>query len=87
MSNDVDILFVDGDAAGKMVCQPRPVPATLSFPTVNTPTVYTHVDFAHTNGKHYHIARSDVDTTNEQIEALIAAASFTPGWDINPKPE
>jgi hypothetical protein len=75
MSNAVDILVVNGPDAGAIVCQERPVPATIPVDTLMYATV------AYDN--RYWVAVVDAEADNEAaIEAAIAATGWQPSWDL-----
>lgn len=86
MSNAVDVLLVGGVASGRQMCAMRPVVPELVWNDTNTMTahIYEHTVFTSSDGKKYHIALDGEDESSEaEIELLIDATGFQPGWDIN----
>jgi hypothetical protein len=75
MSNAVDILVVGGPHDGIVLCQPRPVPATIVHEGVTyTSTIHDDV---------YRVFRYDVED-GADVDAAIVAAPITygPAWDL-----
>jgi hypothetical protein len=73
MSNAVDILLVGGPSDGVVMCQPRPVPTTI-----------THRDTEYTTLVHnqvYRVAYYSLDDV-EDVPNAIVAAQFQPAWDL-----
>lgn len=84
MSNAVDVLLVGGVASGQQMCALRPVTPELVWNDTSTMTahIYEHMVFTSSDGKKYHVALND-DSNEAEIELLIDATGFQPGWDIN----
>jgi len=73
MSNAVDLIILDGPHTGVMVCQPKPVPATI-----------THEGEEYTTAIHdeqYHVAYQD-EAALDDAEYWIAVHSLQPSWDL-----
>lgn len=75
MSNAVDILLVDGPHSGVVLCQPKPVPETI-----------THAGATYTTDTYeqIHIAVYDPENIVADIDELIEASGLTPSWDLKP---
>lgn len=78
MSNAVDILLVGGAHDGVVVCQPRPVPATITYKDV----IYTSVVY----NLIYRVAVVGVpDVAVVDVPAIVAAIAangWQPCWDL-----
>lgn len=73
MSNSVDILLIDGPYSGLILCQPRPVPATITHAgETYTPDTYAGI----------HVAYYDPGAVVADVDALIAASGLTQAWDL-----
>lgn len=87
MSNAVDVLLIGGVATGLQMCALRPVVPELTWNDTITMTAHTyeHIVYTSNDGKNYHIAiaEDEVDVDENEIEILIDAVGFQPGWDIN----
>ena len=80
MSNDVDILLLDGPSHGFVVCTNRPVPAEI-----------TVLDFVYDSrivteeGLNYRVALAeDSEWSDDTIHMHIRAREWQPSWDLNP---
>lgn len=73
MSNAVDILLIDGPHSGVVLCQPKPVPATI-----------THQGATYTTDTHnqVHVAFHDPDEIIADVDEMIAASGLTASWDL-----
>lgn len=73
MSNFVDILMVDGPFDGMVMCQRKPVPATI-----------THMGSTYTTDTYerIHVAYHDPDNIVANIDTLIEANNLQPSWDL-----
>jgi hypothetical protein len=73
MSNAVDILLVDGPHNGVVVCQPKPVPATITHEgSTYTTDTYERV----------HVAYHDPEDIVADIDELIEARKLVASWDL-----
>lgn len=73
MSNAVDILVVGGVDDGLVLCQPRPVPATIEHKGV-TYTIEIH--------DQRYVARFDPEDASDVDAALLEAGMVDPSWDL-----
>lgn len=83
MSNDTDILLVDGPREGTIVCTPRPVTTNLVIPTFGGQDNYVTRKFWHpTHERWYWIAEYNGPVDDATVEAMITAGSHSPAWDL-----
>lgn len=77
MSNAVDILVCDGALAGLKLCQPRPVPGTITLQTTGGELAYSTVAY----NDRYWVAVVDADDLSA-VPGMIASNNWQPSWDL-----
>lgn len=75
MTNAVDMVILDGPHTGVMLCQPKPVPATITHGGAEYVTaIYNEL---------FHVAYQD-EAAMDDAAYWIAVHSLQPSWDLKP---